>query len=402
MKIENKILVFVLISSLFIPTLNTMSMNYSDQKLSSTNYIAYTDIGWHLDQINITGAWDITVGSKDIVIAVIDSGIDFSHPELNNSWINVNELPADGIDDDANGYIDDTHGWDFVTNDSEPGPQAVDPIHWHATFISGIIMGQLNNIGIAGAAPNVSVMDLRVLDVNNFQGTTDAGLGDAIKYAVDNGADVINLSLQYYANSTDYYDDILYAILNNVPIVSVTGNTWAPTGGLEIPSYPGALVEVIAVGATDFYYNKADYSNYGLPWTEIMAPVGDEEYDVPEHVINSTFPGNLYGIAYGTSFAAPQVAAVIALMRTINSTMPVSEIRSILQTTAYDLGSPGIDIFFGHGLVNATAAVLEVWNRTYPAIPELNNLQISLLLIIIVSSIAIVPIIMKKQKAREI
>ncbi|MEE9410938.1 MAG: S8 family serine peptidase, partial [Candidatus Heimdallarchaeota archaeon] len=195
MKIENKILVFVLISSLFIPTLNTMSMNYSDQKLSSTNYIAYTDIGWHLDQINITGAWDITVGSKDIVIAVIDSGIDFSHPELNNSWINVNELPADGIDDDANGYIDDTHGWDFVTNDSEPGPQAVDPIHWHATFITGIINAQLDNFGIAGAAPNVTVMDLRVLNATNYQGTTLEGLGDAIRYAVDNGADVMNLSI---------------------------------------------------------------------------------------------------------------------------------------------------------------------------------------------------------------
>jgi len=403
MKIINKLLVLTMISLLFIPTLNTMSKNYTDQEFGLTDYSTYTDIGWHLDQINITGAWDITIGSKDIVIAVIDSGIDWSHPQINNSWKNIDEIPADGIDDDANGYIDDYHGWDFVTNDSEPGPEAVDPIHWHATFITGIINAQLDNIGVAGTAPNVTVMDIRVLNVTNYQGTTDGELGDAIKYAVDNGADVINLSLQYYNANISYLDDIQFAIANNVPVVSVTGNSWSyQGGGQEIPSYPGAYGEVIAVGATDFYYNKADYSNYGLPWTELMAPVGDEEYDIPEHVINSTFPGNSYGIAYGTSFACPQVASVIALMRTINYTMPVSEIRSILQTTAYDLGVPGLDIFFGHGLINATAAVLEVWNRTYPVVPEFNIAQMSFLLIIIISTIALVPTITKKQKTRKI
>ncbi len=379
-----------------------MSKNYTDQKLGLNNFSTYTDIGWHLNQINITGAWDITAGTPEIVIAVIDSGINWTHTDLNKKWINIDEIPADGIDDDANGYIDDTHGWDFVSNDSEPGPETIDPIHWHATFITGIINAQLDNYGVAGTAPNVTVMDLRVLDVGNMQGTTDEGLGDAIKYAVDNGADVINLSLQYYSNSSLYHDDILYAIANNVPVVSVTGNTWAPAGGQEIPSYPGAFDEVIAVGATDYYYNRADYSNWGLPWTEIMAPVGDEEFDVPEHVINSTFPGNLYGIAYGTSFACPQVASVIALMRTVNHTLSVSELRNILQTTTFDLDAPGLDPFTGHGLVNATAAVLEVWNRTYPVVPEFNVAGMSFLLIIIISTMALVPTIIKKQKTRRI
>jgi subtilisin family serine protease len=377
-----------------------MSSPYSNNNTTLHNFTTYTDIGWHLDQINITGAWNITFGSSNITIAVIDSGIDFSHPELFQQWKNTDELPADGIDNDLNGYIDDDHGWDFVSNDSEPGPQAVDPIHWHATYITGIISAPLNDYGIAGVAPNVTIMDLRVLDQANYQGTTDEELGDAIKYAVDNGADVINLSLQYYVNSSLYLDDILYAISKNVTVVSVTGNNWA--GGLEIPSYPGAFSEVIAVGATNYFYQKADYSNYGLPWTELMAPVGDGEDFVPSQTINSTFPPPYlpYGNAYGTSFAAPQVAGVIALMKSINKTMTVNEIRTILQNTAIDLGAPGIDIYFGYGLINASAAVIETYNRYgVPTIAEFRPLQNSILLILIISTFALIPIALRKFKA---
>jgi len=107
-------------------------------------------------------------------------------------------------------------------------------------------------------------MDIRVLKSDNYQGTTLEGLGDAIRYAVDNGADVINLSLQYYSESEDYHDDIVYAIENNVAVVSITGNSWVSYGGgKEIMSYPGAYEEVIAVGATNYDQEKADYSNYG-------------------------------------------------------------------------------------------------------------------------------------------
>ena len=161
MKIKNVLLVVLISSSLFIPTFYTMSNPYSNKNSVLHNFTAYSDIGWHLNQINITGAWNITFGSSNITIAVIDSGIDFSHPELFQQWINTDELPADGIDNDLNGYIDDDHGWDFVSNDSEPGPQAVDPIHWHATYITGIISAPLNDYGIVGkstftAHPNMT------------------------------------------------------------------------------------------------------------------------------------------------------------------------------------------------------------------------------------------------------
>ena len=134
---------------------------------------------------------------------------------------------------------------------------------------------------------------------------------------------------------------------------------------------------------------------------EIMAPVGDAEPWIPSQIINSTFPPSSpygsYGNAVGTSFAAPQVSAVIALMRTINYTMSVTDIRDILKTTAYDLDVPGVDPFTGYGLLNATAALLEVYNRTYPPISEFDKIQSTLVLGLLISTIIALPIINKRR-----
>jgi subtilisin family serine protease len=400
MKNKIKLTALVISALFFFSTLYGMSENNINHKITKNNYTGYSDIGWHLHQINITGAWDLSAGSPEITIAVIDSGIDFNHSEVLKEWINVDEFPADGIDDDLNGYIDDVRGWDFVNNDSEPRHTIADPVHWHATFIAGIIIAPLDDYGVVGVAPNVTVMNIRVLDSGNMQGTTDGELGDAIKYAVDNGADVINLSLQYYYPNSTYLDDIQYAISKNVSVVSVTGNTW--TGGIDFQSFPGGFDEVISVGATNSFYQKAFYSNFGSPWTELMAPVGDGEGGL---IINSTFPPPSipYGNAIGTSFAAPQVAAVIALMKSVNYTIPVAEIRSILQTTAIDLGTPGLDPFFGYGLINATAAVLEVYNRyNVPVVQEFGSVHISIILTIVISTMAVLPIALKRKEMKKI
>ncbi|MCE7741746.1 MAG: S8 family serine peptidase [Candidatus Heimdallarchaeota archaeon] len=328
---------------------------FSTNQIPTVTAINYEN-SFHHSHIQSTGAWEITQGSKEITVAIIDSGIDFGHPDINGSaWINTGEVFNNSIDDDGNGYVDDIYGWDFVSNDSIPGPEIDDPIHWHATFIAGIIAAPKDDLGIVGVAPNVTVMDLRILLSNNYNGVTYEEFGDAIRYAVDNGADVINLSLHYYADSTDYYDDILYAISQNVPVVSVTGNTDLPLGGQEYPSYPGAYDEVISVGATNINKLKADYSNYGS-WTDIVAPVGDEN----SVNIRSCAPPDQYWTGWGTSFAAPQVAAVIALMRSLNHSLTVDEIKHILYESATDLGDPGKDIYFGHGLLNASKAVRAV------------------------------------------
>ena len=362
------------------------------------------EMGWHLDQINVTGAWSVTNGSEDLIIAIIDSGIDFAHPELMGaSWINLDEIASNGIDDDSNGYIDDVNGWDFVSDDNIPGPDPLDPIHWHATFISGIIAAPIDLVGIAGIAPDCQIMDLRILNSANYAGTTNEEFGDAIRYAVDNGADVINLSLQYYANDSTYYDDILYAISQNVPVVSCTGNTW-DTGGIEYQSFPGGYDEVIAVGATNKTYYKADYSNYGV-WTELVAPVGDQFYITVDDLINSTIPTayypTLYGGGYGTSFACPQVVATIALMRSINYAITVTQIREILHDTALDLGMVGFDEYFGYGLIDVTKAVNETINRYgySPVISEYTTTNI-ILLSITVFSVPLITIILKRKRTK--
>ena len=128
-------------------------------------------------------------------------------------------------------------------------------------------------------------------------------------------------------------------------------------GGQEVESYPGAYEEVICVGATNAAKQKADYSNYGA-WVDIVAPVGNEATSDTD--IISTVPPDGYGMSYGTSFACPQVSAVIALMRSLNYSLTVDEIKDILYRSASDLGDPGKDIYYGHGLLNASKAVLAV------------------------------------------
>ncbi|NHJ49441.1 MAG: S8 family serine peptidase [Asgard group archaeon] len=365
---SKKLRLFIIGITLFILSSNFVLVSSYTNNVEDILYTTTAEKGWHLDKIKIDGAWALTNGSSDIVVAVIDSGINFAHPEITHcQWINEDEIAGNAIDDDLNGYTDDTHGWDFVTDggnlpDNEPGPEAGDAIHWHASFITGVIAGLGDGSGIVGVAPNVSVMDVRVLKENNYAGTTNEVLGDAIRYAVDNGADVISMSLQYYANSSDWFDDIVYAYNNGVVIVSCTGNTWQPSGGQYTCSYPGCFDEAISVGATNFDDAKADYSNYG-PWTELVAPVGDESDTYSRLIRSIGGDGFSYYTGWGTSFACPQVSAAVALMLTVNSSLTISDIRDILHDTATDLGTAGKDDYFGYGMLNVEGAVIEAIER---------------------------------------
>jgi len=388
---------------ILIPLISLSFHNVSDNLVLFTNAQNYEN-SWNHKQIGIQGAWEFTNGSREITVAILDSGIDFSHPELADAeWINEDEIANNSIDDDSNGYIDDTHGWDFISDDNTPGPEELDPVMWHGTFCAGVVAAARNDDFTVGVAPNVTVMDVRILSFYDTISCGYSGFGDAIKYAVDNGADVISISIQYMTNSTLYYDDVLYAIENNVPIVSITGNTHQPTGGIEFQSFPGGLDEIISVGATNPSKDKADYSNYG-EWTEIVAPVGDE---VGPTRMYSTMPYDVYdsyvGWSWGTSFACPQVAGVIALMRTLNHSISVAEIRDILHTTAVDLGDPGKDIYFGYGLLNATAAVAETYYRHVdPSARPTTPTSISFIAIgLAVIFLAVLPITLKKMKNKK-
>lgn len=379
---------FSLITLVSILTCNTFSLSIS---IIQPPILANYEDSFHLELIGAFDVWKITNGSKDITIAVIDSGIDFSHHDLIGSeWINTDEIASNSIDDDGNGYIDDTIGWDFVSNDNIPGPQEHDPIHWHATFIAGIISGENDGEGVTGISPNISIMDVRVLKSDNYAGTTNEGLGDAIRYAVDNGADIISMSLQYYPASDFYYDDILYAVSQDIAVVSITGNTWQPDGGQYYSSFPGAYDEVISVGASDNSGNKADYSNYG-PSTELVAPVGNQGNGIMSSVLDGQ-----YNEGWGTSFACPQVAAAIALIKSVNETITVSQIRELLQETATDLGSPGKDDYFGYGQLNIYAAFIKLLDLKPPTPPDNTNVIVIISIVAGFSMVIAIALVIKK------
>ncbi len=300
-------------------------------------------VNWGISAIGAPEAWGITHGKKDIVVAVIDSGIDTTIPELKRSlWTNEDEIPNNGIDDDGNGYVDDIHGWDFRDNDNDS--LIGSKIHWHGTFVASIIASWPNEKGIVGVAPGVRLMDIRFLDSRNlFYGSDWRMFAAAIDYAVENGADIINLSIYANGKPPSYFESAVHkAVAEGVIVVGIAGND-----GTSQVSYPAKSPHVVAVSAVDRSNHVASFSNHG---TEVdIASPGDK--------ITSLFPGGIVGSSSGTSFAAPFVSGTLALILSANPQITGSQAVSILKETAVDLGTKGHDWYFGHGLVNAGFAV---------------------------------------------
>lgn len=305
------------------------------------------DIQWNLVDVGAEEAWNYTQGNPNIVVAVIDSGIDFTHQDLKNqSWSNPNEIPKNGKDDDKNGYVDDIVGWDFRDNDNDPSPG-----HKHGTFVAGLIAADDDNDICVGIAPNIHLMSLRFLNDQNRFGGEDWGIfEEAIRYATQNGADIIHMSIQACSIPPDpFHDAIIDAYELGISIVSVTGNI--PACGKTHVHYPGNYSEVIAVSATNQSHGIASFSCYGGQ-NEICAP-GDKVFSI----YPDTWTPQL---GSGTSFAAPLVSGTIALILSINPSLSIEEIRSILHETSNDLGVSGEDPFFGYGLLNVSAALEKV------------------------------------------
>ncbi|MFX0212361.1 MAG: S8 family serine peptidase [Candidatus Hodarchaeota archaeon] len=330
---------------------------------NATNYLDPT-YNWHLQEVGIEKAWSYTQGSKEIVVAVIDSGIDFNHPDLlNQSWVNLGEIPENGKDDDNNGYIDDVRGWDFRGNDNDPSPPyaSLPPSnppagHYHGTFVAGLIAADNDADISVGVAPNISLMNLRFLDENNAFSRYDWGMfTNTINYAVANGANIIHLSIQACPSELNpvppksFFTAIKKAYESGVIIVSVTGNI--QNCGKTSIHYPGNYSEVIAVSATTRAREHASFSCTG-DQNEISAP-GENIYSI--------YPNNYsLSLGNGTSFAAPLVSGTIALMLSLNRYLTVEDIREVLHETSTDLGETGKDPVYGYGLLNASAALEKV------------------------------------------
>ncbi len=297
-------------------------------------------------------AWEITQGSPGITVAILDSGLKLDHPEFyGRLWINPNEA-EDNTDTDGNGYIDDVlGGWDFEDDDNAPWDG-----NGHGTNVTGIALATGNNgIGYAGVNWNSKIMVCRILD-NNGYGDYIAWV-DAIYYAVDNGADVINISAGGTAASTLLLDAVNYASAHDVPIVASAGNS---NTGIE---YPAKYIYCIAVGSTDpddtrsapFFWSASSGSNYG-PQMDFVAP-GNYIFG-PSHLSNTNYD-YYWG---GTSQAAPQVTGVISLLLSIDPSLDVEQIMTILQDSSEDqvgdaLDTPGWDQYYGYGRINAFQAV---------------------------------------------
>jgi subtilisin family serine protease len=293
-------------------------------------------------------AWAITTGSSDVIIAIIDTGVAFNHVDLNaNIWINSAEIPDNGIDDDSNSYTDDVNGWDFYFDDNYPFFDG-DPQD-HGTHVAGIAAGVGNNgIGIAGVSWNSQIMPLRVFDENN-SGAPDSAILEAIYYAVDNGADIINLSLgstfegdlsgwQLSDPETyqQYLDAFAYATNHGVTTIIAAGNEAVSTEEyISTPAIFSTLNDgVISVAALNNRQNLSSYSNYGHKVT-VAAPGGDNA--APTLGIFSTLPNDTYDYMPGTSMAAPVVAGVAALMKSINPGLTPAEIKALLISSADQL-----------------------------------------------------------------
>ena len=308
------------------PLIETIEFNYIRQTQASEiipNDPRFEE-QWNLSLIDMPGAWAIEKGDPEVIIAVVDTGFDYTHEDLApQTWINTDEIPDNGIDDDNNGYIDDVRGWDFSEPPSSDGSGKSengdnDPIDesGHGTHVTGIIGAAVDNdIGIAGVAWNCTLMPIRGAGV---EGIRDDRSAAAIVYAVDNGARVINMSWGGRERSFVLRDAVDYAYARGVLMVAASGNA---SEGASI--FPAGYRKVISVAATEQHKKRFYQSNFGA-----AIDIG-----APGNVIVSTHINNRYRPLSGTSMATAHVTGVAALIISKRPSLTHQEARQILLST---------------------------------------------------------------------
>jgi len=328
------------------------SVEYAELDYLASVAITPSDPGWDNQwapaKIGAPAAWEITTGSEEVIIAVLDTGVKIDHPDLAaKTWSNPGEIPANGLDDDQNGKVDDVYGWHFYhhCSNSECLPAEDNDLqddNGHGTHVAGIAAAETNNeVGIAGISWGAQLMPVKVLDEYGDGWYSDVIAG--IVYATDNGADIINLSLGGEENSEALQDAVDYGHAEGVLLMAATGNTGKPV------FYPAACDHVLGVGATDVNDVRPEFSNYG-PGIDVAAP-GVSIY--------STWPWlDGYWHKSGTSMAAPHVAGLAALIWSARPELSNDRVAWVISETANDLGAPGWDEYYGWGRIDAHRALL--------------------------------------------
>ncbi|MBM3334200.1 S8 family serine peptidase, partial [Candidatus Sumerlaeota bacterium] len=334
----------------------------------------YFTLQWHLNNtgqvaggvpdadIDAAEAWDITLGSRNVTIAVLDDGMNIDHPDLQaNIYVNPGETPNNSLDDDKNGFVDDVNGWDFYSRDNDPRPDNIIQ-DYHSTCVGGLAGAVADNsIGVAGAAPGCKILPCRMMGA---YAPTVNDIAEAIQYA-GAMASVISISWTMAPNST-VEASLRYAATQGrggrgCPIAASVGNNYRT----DFIGFPASLDCVMAIGASTYKDVRAPYSDYtNGQGVFLLAPSGDS--DQRTGVPTLTAAGG-YGLFSGTSAGPPQVAGVCALMLSVAPTRSRAQIESVLRTTTdkinptvalYD--SNGYSSEYGYGRLNAYRAVLEV------------------------------------------
>ncbi len=322
---------------------------------------------WGLKRMGVQHLWDdgfFSVIRPIVKVGVLDTGIDYLHPDLADAIaVNTGETGLDalgrnkrtnGVDDDGNGFIDDWHGYNFVENDIRSNDPA--DINGHGTGVAGIIGAVANNArGIAGVA-HCSLMPLRAFDAGG--NGNDADVAAAIVYGIDNGCSVINMSFGVTVLSPLMRDVIAYAVSRNATLVASSGND-----GNEKPHFPSDLNGVISVGSVSQYDSRSYFSSYG-PALCVCAP--------GENIVTTIIGGGYTSSFSGTSAAAPHVSGAAAIVQSVIAADPAlravpfssAEFRTLLASTADDVGKPGWENETGAGIVNAYRAVQTVIHNT--------------------------------------
>ena len=299
--------------------------------------------------VNASGLWSIVASAPKVLVAVLDSGMDFSHPDLGGiAWTNPGETPANGIDDDGNGRVDDVNGWDFVNSDNIPADD-----HDHGSHVTGIIAARRDNgIGVTGLADPVSILPCKILNSSNAGATSD--LIAALDYARLIGARVMNLSLQNYPGNGSLQNAIDRAQAADIVVCICAGNQGVNNN--ITPNYPSSFTNpnIIAVANHDRTdvrwsgFTPSNFSDGGLSGAvDLFAPGRD---------VVSTIRNNLYSAFTGTSMSCPHVTAAAAIIRALNPTWTFGDVKScILATVTTRPAYSGLCVTGGR--LNAEAAI---------------------------------------------
>ncbi|MEO1615104.1 MAG: S8 family peptidase [Planctomycetota bacterium] len=270
---------------------------------------------WGINAIGAPEAWAAGYRGEGVTVAVVDTGVDLDHPDLvSNLFVNPGEIPGNGIDDDANGFIDDVHGYDFADGDANPND-----VNGHGTHVAGTIAAADNGFGATGVAPDATILPIKVLGDNGSGRSSSVAAG--IRYAADLGADIINLSLGGgYSSAIE--SAIRYAEAAGSFIVAAAGNEAAAVPGFPA-RFSSSYENVISVGAHDRNGQVAGFSND-------VGNSGALQVDAPGVGVYSTYAGGGFATLSGTSMAAPHVAGLAALSVSANPSLTATQLRNVI------------------------------------------------------------------------